>query len=486
MPERKKYTEQLEKMFLDHFGEPATKITAIPPSGSDRSYIRMEGAKHKAVAAYSTNKKENNTYFYLTNLFSKDQLSVPEIFDTSSDSTCYLMEDKGRKCLLDLILEQGTTDEVLKLYEKAVSDLVRFQWIAGRDVDFERLNGVKEFDAKAILADLNYFKYYFADLHKVDYDKITLAEELETWAKNLGSEPTKTFMYRDFQGRNILVDGQELGYIDFQGGMKGLPQYDLASLLWQAKAQLPKVWKNHLEKHYLQTVSQEKSIANFDDNRFMRSYLECVLLRILQTLGAYGLRGLIERKPHFISSIKPALLQLKAYLDDYASVLKFPELQNLLEQLVKDEVIERYNLPQQNTDVPLQVKIYSFSYKKGLPKDTTGHGGGFVFDCRGILNPGRFEAYKTQTGRETPVIQFLESKTHMGQFLDGIFSVVDITVKDYLNRGFDALTISFGCTGGQHRSVYAAEQMKKHLKYAFNIDAEILHLEQDPHNHERR
>lgn len=486
MSETTAYLDRLSELYTKHFNEPVDKIEAIPPSGSDRMYVRLIGAKHRAIGAYSKHKRENNTYFYFTKIFLKHGLPVPEIYDQTSDNICYLMEDKGERSLLEMVLKEGKTDEVKALYEQAVEDLVRFQWVAGREIDYTMCYNTAAFDQKAILADLNYFKYYFADVLKLNYDKTILQDELESWSRDLDAEPVKTFMYRDFQSRNIMLQDGKPGYIDFQGGMRGLPHYDLVSLLWQAKAQLPKAWKTQLERYYIRTIQATKEISDFDELHFMKVYLECVLLRILQTLGAYGLRGLIERKPHFISSIYPALLQLQEYVKDYAYLIRYPELNKVLQELVKPELIEQFHIPTQNVEHPLTVKIYSFSYKKGLPKDTSGHGGGFVFDCRGVLNPGRIEMYKTQTGRDYPVQEYLLSKTRMPQFLENIFGTVDITINDYLQRGFDQLTISFGCTGGQHRSVFAAEQMKVHLKEIYNIDAEILHLEQDENQHERR
>lgn len=480
------YINQLKKLYQEQFGTEATEVSTVAPSGSDRMYIRLNSEKGSAIGAYSKHVKENNTYFYFTRIFRKNNLPVPEIYQQADKNRCYLMQDLGTDSLLDLLLREGKTEKVKAYYEKAVADLVKFQWIAGRELDYTMCFGNQHFDSKAILADLNYFRYYFADVLKIDYNKSVLQDELEDWAKNLDGETIKTFMYRDFQSRNIIVKDEELGYIDFQGGMHGLPHYDLVSLLWQAKAQLPKEWKQHLERHYLHCIKSSKEIPDLDELHFMRVYLEIALLRILQTLGAYGLRGLIERKQHFLSSIYPALLQLQEYLNDYAHIIKYPELANLLNDLVKPEIVEKFYMPKQNPEQPLKVNIYSFSYKKGMPADTTTHGGGFVFDCRGVLNPGRFEPYKNLTGRDFAVQEFLQTKTLMPTFLDNVFGAIDISVADYLKRGFDQLSISFGCTGGQHRSVYAAEQTKQHLKAVFNIDATVLHLEQDPNDHARR
>ncbi len=486
MEQNNDYIDQLKELYEQQFNEAPTEVAAIAPSGSDRAYLRLKSANGNAVGAFSKNVKENNSYFYFTRIFLKNNLPVPEIYQQGDKNRCYLMEDKGEDCLLDILLREGKTDQVKAYYEKAVEDLVRFQWIAGGELDYSMCYATQYFDRKTILADLNYFKYYFADVLKISYNKSVLQDELEDWARSLDAETVKTFMYRDFQSRNIMVKEGKLGYIDFQGGMHGLPHYDLVSLLWQAKAQLPKDWKMHLEKHYLRTIKASKDVPDIDELHFMKVYLECVLLRILQTLGAYGLRGLIERKQHFLSSIHPALKQLNDYLEEYAYIIKYPELSNLLRELVKPQIVEKFYTPKQNATQPLKVNIYSFSYKKGLPADDSSHGGGFVFDCRGILNPGRFEPYKKLTGRDFPVQEFLQTQTLMPTFLDNVFATIDISINDYLNRGFDSLTISFGCTGGQHRSVYAAEQTKKHLKSIYNIDAEILHLEQDPNDLKRR
>lgn len=475
-----------KNLFKTHFDKEVDAVSNIAPSGSDRTYFRLSGGGKEAIGAFSKNVKENNTYFYFTRIFTKVGLPVPEIFQQASRNTCYLMEDLGQESLLDVLLREGKTDEILHLYEKAVEDLVQFQWEAGRQIDYTMCYGSQHFDSKAILADLNYFKTYFADVLKLSYDKAALQDELEQWAKSLEAEPIKSFMYRDFQSRNIMVKDGKLGYIDFQGGMHGLPHYDLVSLLWQAKAQLPDLWKEKLLKHYLKTLKSSREMPDLDENHFQRIYLECALVRILQTLGAYGLRGLIERKQHFLSSIYPALQQLESYLREYSSMIKYPELSSILHEIVKPKFLKMFFTPKQNEENPLKVSIYSFSYKKGLPDNDSSHGGGFVFDCRGILNPGRFEQYKQLTGRDYDVQEFLKSQTLMPTFLDNVFGVVDISINDYLTRSFDSLTISFGCTGGQHRSVYAAEQMKQHLKDSYNIEAELLHLEQDPNDLKRR
>jgi hypothetical protein len=356
------------------------------------------------------------------------------------------------------------------------------------EIDYSLCFSAESFDRKQILSDLLYFKYYFADLLKIHYNKPALLEELEEWSRALASARPQTFMYRDFQSRNIQVMNDEVYFIDYQGGMLGMPQYDLASLLWQARAQLPNDWKNELVNYYFTALKSLPEIPSFNEMDFRRVFLECVLLRILQTLGAYGFRGLLERKPHFIKSIRPALQQLSFFLDTYGHIPAYSELRHVLEQLVKPDITKQFEEPGEETgaDSPLKINVYSFSYKKGIPADISGHGGGFVFDCRGILNPGRFEQYKKITGKDASVIEFLQTKTLMPEFLEHVFAAVDISVDDYLKRGFDHLSVSFGCTGGQHRSVFAAEAMVRHLREKYGLQAEVLHLEQDKNDMKRR
>ncbi len=481
------YIDTIKNLFQEHFDSQPELIQNIPQSGSDRVYSRMATYEKKAVVAFSNHIQENNTYLYFTEIFRKHKLPVPEIYQKGQNNKYYLMQDVGQQSLLDFLLKEGKTETVKDVFEKVVEDLSQFQWIAGNDLDYSKCFHQQSFDKYTILSDLNYFKYYFADILKIDYDKKVLQDEFEQWSGQLAGEGIKTFMYRDFQSRNIILNEENKPhYIDFQGGMYGLPHYDLASLLWQAKAQLPANWKADLLEHYLKTIKKAKNIADIDEIHFKRTYLECVLLRILQTLGAYGNRGLIERKQHFISSIHPALIQLKEYLEEYAVLIRYPELLKVLEALVQPTLIEKFFKPQQDHTHPIKIEIYSFSYKKGLPADETEHGGGFVFDCRGILNPGRFEPYKKLTGKDFPVQEFLLTQTLMPEFLQNVFATIDISIDNYLNRKFDRLSISFGCTGGQHRSVFAAEQTKKHLKEVYNIDATLLHLEQEANNKKRR
>jgi len=468
-------TPILEKLFEEQFGMPPEKLEALPVSGSDRRYYRIRGGKHTAIGTYNSNVAENNAYFYFTNLFTKHGINVPEVYKMNRDRRAYLQQDLGDTSLFTLVQKEGFSESVRKHYHTAVAQLAKLQWIAGRDADYKQCFASKSFDEKAIMADLLYFKYYFADLQSVNYDKSLLMSEMELLSKDLGRILPQTLMYRDFQSRNIMVHDGKLYFIDFQGCMQGPPQYDLASLLWQAKAQLPAAWKDEMVNSYIHALN-DLHVPRMDEIFFRRGYMQFVLLRLLQVLGAYGFRGLLQHKTHFVTSINPALKNLEIFLSDNPQTPPFPELRNLLEQISSAEMQERYALSQSKEKPKLTVHIYSFSYKNGIPSFSGGHSGGFVFDCRGILNPGRYEAYKRLTGNDETVKQFLERESRMPDFMDHAYGIVSINVEDYIARGFEHLSIAFGCTGGQHRSVYAANQMAAYLRTRFNTETNVTHL----------
>jgi hypothetical protein len=314
------------------------------------------------------------------------------------------------------------------------------------------------------------------------YDKQNLINDFEALSNYLTHTEYKYFMFRDFQSRNIMVkEDRSVHFIDYQGGMKGAPQYDVASMLWQARANLPDKWKKNLLEDYM--MSFEKIIGQpIDKNIFRSQYNGYVLIRLLQVLGAYGFRGLFERKAQFLTSIPLALNNLKEFLKLHSVGISVPEFRKVLDMCLADEVIQQFTPTQATPETPLVVKICSFSYRKEIPKDDSGNGGGFVFDCRGILNPGRIDGMKTQTGRDKEVKDFLEQQTKMPEFLNSVMDIVDTTVEEYINRGFESLMVSFGCTGGQHRSVYAADAMARHLKNKFKVKVELKHFVQDEKN----
>ncbi len=469
-------TQTLEALFETHFGKKTENITALAASGSDRKYFRITSDKTSVIGSYNDNVNENNSYFYFTDLLLKHGVHVPEIYCKSKDKRFYLQQDLGDTTLFSQLMNDGLTDEVKNSFRSALHELVKLQWVAGTEANYEQCFATKRFDEQAIMADLLYFKYYFADLQKIHYDKRAVLQEMEAWSKELGRVQPQMLMYRDFQSRNIMLHEGKTYLIDYQGAMQGPPQYDIASLLWQAKAQLPKEWKDELMRDYVEKL-HEYPVARVEELHFRKGYQQFVLLRLLQVLGAYGFRGLLEKRPHFISSIVPALKNLDQFLSDNPQLPNYPELRKLLETVSSPAIRSQYEgKTVAKKEGKLKVQINSFSYKNGFPEDKSGHGGGYVFDCRGILNPGRYEEYKYITGQDERVQNFLKEKTSMPSFLENVFSLVSINVEDYLARGFEHLSISFGCTGGQHRSVFAAEQTAKFLEEKYNLPVSVKHL----------
>jgi UPF0042 nucleotide-binding protein len=473
-------SDQLTTLFGQYNNDPITSIDKLPQAGSDRHYFRIHTPGKNYIATYGTNLKENETFIYFSGQFAKQQLPTSHILYVSEDKSCYIQEDFGNECLLDKLQQQGFTTEVYELYKKSLAQLALLQVKGHEVIDYSKCLTNAEFGKQAILADLLYFKYYFLDALAKPYDKQKLIDDFEALSNYLSHTEYKYFMFRDFQSRNIMVtDDTNVHFIDYQGGMNGAPQYDVASLLWQAKANLPDEWKHYLLEDYMNAF--EKVVDKpLDRDIFSSQYHGYVLIRLLQVLGAYGFRGLFERKAHFLTSIPLALQNLKWFIHNQSLGIAVPEFKKVLGYCISDEVIEQFTPIQATAETPLLVSINSFSFiKTGYPKDETKNGGGFVFDMRGLLNPGRYEEYKYLSGLDKPVKDFLEQQTKMPDFLNAVYSMIDIAVEDYIKRGFENLVINFGCTGGQHRSVYAAEAIARHLKNKFKVKIELEHTNRE-------
>ncbi len=471
--------EQIEKLFQQYSKETITAIDKLPQAGSERHYFRIHTSDKTFIATYGANLKENESFIYFSKHFRKKQLATPEIFCINTEKNIYLQEDFGDTSLLNNLEEKGFTAEVYDLYKKSLQQLVLLQVKGHEGLDYKKCLTNTSFGKQAILADLLYFKYYFLDALRRPYDKQKLLDDFEALSNYLSHTEYKYFMFRDFQSRNIMVTpDNNVHFIDYQGGMKGAPQYDVASLLWQARANLPDDWKQFLLEDYMGSL--EKIIDEpIDRETFRSQYNGYVLIRLLQVLGAYGFRGLFERKAQFLTSIPLALQNLKWFVNNQNVGIAVPEFKKVLEICISDEVTQEFTPIQATPETSLVVTINSFSYKKGIPPDISDNGGGYVFDMRGILNPGRIEVYKTQNGLDKPVKDFLEQHTDMLTFLNGVFSVIDISVTDYIKRGFNSLMINFGCTGGQHRSVYAAEALARHLRNKFKVKIQLTHTNKD-------
>lgn len=474
--------EAISQLYRECEGTDPISLDVIPQSGSERRYFRLYGKERSVIGTYGANIKENETFIYFSNQFYQKKLAVPRILAFSRDKKFYLQEDFGNVSLLNRLETEGFVQPVYDLFAKSLEALAALQVKGDTDLDYSHCLTSKEFGKQAIMADLLYFKYYFLDALRKPYDKQKLIDDFEALSNYLTHTEYKYFMFRDFQSRNIMVkEDNSVHFIDYQGGMKGAPQYDVASMLWQARANLPDNWKNDLLEGYM-NVFEKLTDAPLDKTVFHSQYNGYVLIRILQVLGAYGFRGLFERKAQFLTSIPLALKNLRDFFRNQSIGISVPEFRKVLDMCVADEIIQQFTPVQATEETPLQVNICSFSYRNGIPPDTSGNGGGFVFDCRGILNPGRMESMKTKTGRDKEVKDYLEQQTKMQEFLNSVFDIVDISVEDYIKRGFEYLTVGFGCTGGQHRSVYAADALARHLRNKFKVKIDLKHCVQDEKN----
>jgi aminoglycoside/choline kinase family phosphotransferase len=470
---------EIEKLFRSWKKDGHLEINTLKQAGSNRQYFRIIHHNHSYIATYNPlNIAENNAFIEFSRHFHRKQLPVPEILHLDENKTKYLQSDFGDVSLFQVMQQEGFSEHVFDLFKKTIAQLARLQIEGGKNLDYNNCIATKSFDKQAIYSDLLYFLYYFVRALDLPYDKNLLLNDFDLLSSFLMQEEQKYFMHRDCQSRNVMVKDERVYFIDYQGGMQGALQYDVASMLWQARAALPYEWREELLSYYFDQANGLLD-NSLDKQNFLDSYDGFVLIRMLQTLGAYGFRGLFERKPHFISSIPFALKNLRWFLENKKIPIRLPELQKVLRAIVHDDIIKKFEITKAGIETPLVVKIRSFSYRKGIPEDNSENGGGYVFDCRGILNPGRIEEYKVQTGRDTDVKEFLLHKTEMPTFLQHVYGIVDISVADYIKRGFSNLTVNFGCTGGQHRSVFAADRLAEHLQEKFNVQTVTEHIEQE-------
>ena len=463
-------------LFINQFKEEDVEIETMPPSGSYREYLRLKSPTFKAIGTWNADLKENNAFIEFSRHFRNKGINVPEIFCYEPYKFIYLQEDLGDETLFNFITRirqtEGFSDKIINIYHKVITALPKIQIIGGKDLNYDVCYPRMAFDRQSMMWDLNYFKYYFLKLAKVPFSEQLLEDDFTTFTDYLLQAEGDFFLFRDFQSRNIMLVDEEPWFIDYQGGRKGALQYDLASLLYDAKADIPQQVREQLVEAYLDELHQFHKVNRKTFTQYFYGY---VLIRMMQAMGAYGFRGFYEKKEHFLKSIPYALKNLEIVLGKIDLPVQLPELLRILNSLPDSEVLNK--IASKNTE--LTVVITSFSYKKGYPIDNSGNGGGFVFDCRSVHNPGKYAEYKTLTGKDTAVIRFFEQNSDMEDFLKPLFSVVDRTVEKYLDRGFTHLAVSFGCTGGQHRSVYSAERLNTHLKNKYPVSVVIHHREQE-------
>lgn len=484
-------TDHLQTLYKQYTGSLPETVTKLAGSGSNRVYIRLGDRHRTVVGAFNPDFKENAAFLSFSKSFKEQGLPVPEVLAVSVDGLCYLLSDLGDQTLFAFLNEhRGENpefpEEAIPLYREVIGWLPKFQTQTRPDYTFCYPRAA--FDRQSMLWDLNYFKYYYLKLAGIPFDEQRLEDDFHDFSSFLLEAPNQFFMYRDFQSRNVMIHDGQPWFIDYQGGRQGPLQYDLVSLLYDAKANLPEKLRLELRHLYLEKLQEEYPV---DLAQFLKYYSGFVLVRILQAMGAYGFRGYYEKKSHFLQSIPFALKNLETIIHE-PFLGSLPEISKVLIKMISSPYPAGSETPTRasngegkgltpiaNDPVDLHLSIVSFSYRKGYPVDPSGHGGGFVFDCRALPNPGRFEQYKNHTGMDKPVIDFLQKEESVARFLEGIYSIVDQSVDEYLTRKFTHLMVSFGCTGGQHRSVFCAESLAKHLKGRPSVVVHLRHREQE-------
>lgn len=467
--------KELEVLFEQYTRQKPDNIYELPSSGSNRRYFRITGSGMSLIGAKGLDVAENIAFMEIAKHFKLKGLPVPQVLCASKDNMFYLQEDLGDITLFNTIQQGRETSnfspDEIALLKKTISTLPKLQFEGGKGLDYSICFPQPEFDERNVWFDCNYFKYCFLKTTGLEFSEIKLHDDLTKMAADLLEDGNQeTFMYRDFQARNVmLVDGNPY-FIDFQGGRKGPLYYDLASFVWQAKANYPTSLKEELIETYREAL---KKYVDIPKDVFYKKLRLFVLFRTMQVLGAYGFRGYFEKKPHFLQSVPFAIDNLRKLIQEQPFV-EYPYIQELLEQLTTMRQFSDLRVERK-----LEVRIFSFSYKKGIPVDTSGNGGGYVFDCRAINNPGKYDHFKHFTGLDKEVIEFLEEDGEVTKFLSHVYELADAHVTRYMERKFTNLMFSFGCTGGQHRSVYCAQHLAEYLAKKYNITVKVYHREQD-------
>jgi aminoglycoside/choline kinase family phosphotransferase len=468
--------DALPNLFEQHFRVPPTRIQPLQGElgGSGRKIIRLSSGKQSAIGILYNVREENVAFLEFSRHFRRHGLPVPEIYAEDLSQGAYLEEDFGDTTLFEFLSRnrkgEDISPQVVEAYRKVVAVLPRFQIEAGRDLNYDVCYPRDSFDRQSIAWDLNYFKYYFLRLAGIPFNEQALEDDFDRLTTFLLSADRDYFMYRDFQSRNIMLRTGEPFFLDYQGGRKGALQYDVASLLYDAKADLPAALRQQLLDLYVDKLGDFNKV---DREAFLQHYYAYVYVRILQALGAYGFRGFYERKAHFLQSVPYALKNLRWLSHNVKLPIALPTLMEAFNSMLGSEKLQGLATEADS----LTMRIWSFSFHRGMPVDESGHGGGFVFDGRSLPNPGREERFKTLTGRDAPVIDYLNQQQSVHQFLASVMSLVDASVSEYQRRGFKSLMVSFGCTGGQHRSVYLAEQVAKRLRGRNGVEVILKHRE---------
>jgi aminoglycoside/choline kinase family phosphotransferase len=476
----------LKKLFEQHFRVPVEQVQPLQGQlgGSGRRIVRLGGENSSAIGILYDVREENVAFLEFSRHFRKHGLPVPEIYAEDLSQGAYLEQDLGDTTLFEFLSEHRSGSDIapraIEAYRKVVVELPRFQIEAGRDLNYKVCYPRSSFDRQSIAWDLNYFKYYFLRLAGIPFNEQALEDDFGRLTRFLLTASRDYFLYRDFQSRNVMLHGEQPFFLDYQGGRKGALHYDIASLLYDAKADLPPELRQQLLDQYIDRLGYS---IEMQGEVFMRHYYAFVYVRIMQALGAYGFRGFYERKPHFLQSVPYALKNVRWLLHNVELPIALPALMGAFRSMLGSEKLLSIASEAEKLGIAahaenLTVRISSFSFHKGgPPRDESGNGGGFVFDARSIPNPGREERFKNLTGKDAPVIDYLQQQPSAHQYLASVVSLVESSVNEYQQRGFKSLMVSFGCTGGQHRSVYFAEQLAQRLRGRTGVDVVLRHLQ---------
>lgn len=468
--------DELKALFRRRTGRAPAGCEPLKGDGSARRLYRLTAPGVSLIGAANDDRLENEAFLAFSRHFRKRGLPVPEIYENDLKKGVYLEEDLGDTTLFQHLVKnrsrRGLSSDTIAYYKKAIELLPRFQIESGRSLDYSRCYPRPSFDRQSMMWDMNYFKYYFLRLAKIPFGEQALEDDFKRFADYLLEAPRDFFLYRDFQSRNIMIRGGEPWFIDYQGGRKGALQYDVASLLYDAKADLPFDLRDELLKIYLAKAAK---MTRLDKRAFLSHFPAFVYIRIMQAMGAYGLRGFYERKAQFLQSIPYAVRNLEHLLRTTELPVKLPTLMEVFRRIVASSALRQFG----NVSLELTLRVQSFSFKDGIPADEKGHGGGFVFDCRSLPNPGRYERYSELTGRDGEVARFLKKERPVNRFMKNVIALVDSAVSNYRTRNFTDLMVAFGCTGGRHRSVYCAELLAKHVRKKHGIKVEVRHRGQE-------
>ena len=468
---RQYMAKDIKDLYKSAFGRSPQSVVRLTGDGSNRVYYRLSSSDGSVIGAMGTSSDENRAFVALAHAFEKSGVPAPKVLAVSGDDLCYLQEDLGDDSLyssLKSAREAGRFEvNEIRLLCKTISQLPHIQFRVPQYFDFSRCYPVSDFNERTVMWDLNYFKYCFLKGVGVEFNESLLEDEFDRLTALLLSDNDNVFLYRDFQSRNVMLKDGNPYFIDFQGGRRGPIYYDVASFVGQSRAKYTAEAVSAMLDAYIDALGEYKTV---DKEHFMCMLRLFRIFRLLQNLGAYGYRGLFERKKAFIESIPAALAQLGDLL---CEVKEFAYIRSLVAEIAALPLFER------SESKELVVDVVSFSYKRGIPDDTSGNGGGFVFDCRAIHNPGRYEPYKKLTGMDEPVIKFLEAESNIAEFLENVYALVDNMINTYLKRGFTHIQVCCGCTGGQHRSVYSAEHIARHVSDRFGVKVVVTHKMQN-------